>query len=220
MSYPLVVRNDNGVVTSGLLHDLGLAIARQLKVELVPLSVSRNRMESAVRNGQVDMVCFWSPLWAESPETMRWTTGTLPQVERIVTRRGQMIAQPTAEYFDNKRIATQLGYRYGTLQPLFDSGRVRRVDETRVGLMFKSLDVGATDALVTSEDEIEGYFYTQPKSRQRFEISSFVFSKVTTQCAVSMKSPHTLAHIDSAINAIIQRGELARIAKSYRLSPR
>jgi len=124
------------------------------------------------------------------------------------------------EYLEGKRLATQLGYRYPGLQAWFDSGRVKRVDETRVALMFKLLDLGASDAMVTSDDEIEGYFYTQPQAREKFEVSSYVVSKVTTQCGVSRLSRYPVEAIDKALGTLIKRGDVQRMAAGYRLLTR
>jgi len=138
----------------------------------------------------------------------------------LVTLRGGMVARLTVDALDGKRVAAQLGYRYPELDAWFESGRVKRIDETRVALMFKSLEVGASDVMVTSEDEIEGYFHAEPQARERFDVSAYTVSKVITQCAVSRQSRYPLAAIDKALGNIIRRGDLARMAARYRLSSR
>jgi len=220
MTYPWVVRDASGGLNGGLLREIGEAIAVELGTTAHHVPLSRRRMESAVQSAEVDLVCYWSPKWAEQPQTMDWSIGSLPQIERLVTLRGGMVARLTVDALDGKRVAAQLGYRYPELDAWFESGRVKRIDETRVALMFKSLEVGASDVMVTSEDEIEGYFHAEPQARERFDVSAYTVSKVITQCAVSKQSRYPLAAIDKALGNIIRRGDLARMAARYRLSSR
>lgn len=220
MSYPLVVRDDKGMVTGGLLSDLGRAVAREMGTTLRQVPQSRRRMEAAVQSGQVDFTCYVSPQWLDEPHAVQWSVESLLQVERIVTLRGRMMPALTLEELEGKRVATQLGYRYPGLDAWFNSGKVKRVDETRVPLLFKSLEVGTSDALVTSEDEIEGFYFTQPSAREKFEVSAYVVSKVATQCAVSKHSRYPLTAYDKALSALIKRGEIGRMAAAYRLSAR
>lgn len=218
MAFPMVKRNESGAISGGLLHDLGAALARELGTSLHQVPLSRKRLEGALHSDKVDLVCFLSPQWVEQPLAVHWSLGTLLQIERIVTPRGAMVAKLTSENFEGKRVATQLGYRYPGLQAWFESGAVKRVDQTRVALMFKSIEVGSSDALVTSEDEIEAFFHMQPQARARFEVSPFVVSRVSTQCAVSKVSRHALPAIDKALAALTQRGEIGRMSASYRLT--
>jgi len=220
MSYPMVIHEGNNAVRGGLIVELGAALARELGTDLQTQPLPRKRIDAAVQSGEVDLVCYWSPKWAEQPQTMDWSIGSLPQIERLVTLRGGMVARLTVDALDGKRVAAQLGYRYPELDAWFESGRVKRIDETRVALMFKSLEVGASDVMVTSEDEIEGYFHAEPQARERFDVSAYTVSKVITQCAVSKQSRYPLAAIDKALGNIIRRGDLARMAARYRLSSR
>lgn len=218
MSHPLVTHESNGVVSGGLLVDVGQAVARELQTKLQIQPLSRKRLDTAVQKGQVDLVCYWSPRWTEQADKVQWTVESLAQIERMVTHQGKMPTKVALEQLEGKRIATQLGYHYPSLQAWFDSGKLQRKDETRIALLFKALDLGLADALVASEAEIEGHFHTQPEARARFEVSPYVFSRVATQCALSRKSRHTLAQVNKALSTIIKSGELARLTSAYKLS--
>ena len=220
MFYPLVTHDSQGKVSGGLLHDLGTEMSRELGTSLQQVLLSRKRLENALQGEKVDLVCFLSPQWLEQPEALQWSIESLLQVERLVTRRGNMVPKLNIESLAGKRIATQLGYRYPGLQSWFEGGRVTRVDQTRVALMFKAIEVGSSDALVTSEDEIEGYFNSKPQARLSVDVSPFVVSRVATQCAVSNQSRYSLASINKALAAIAKRGDLGRMAAKYRLSSR
>jgi ABC-type amino acid transport substrate-binding protein len=192
MSYPMVIHDGSNAVRGGLIVELGAALARELGTDLQTQPLPRKRIDAAVQSGEVDLVCYWSPEWTEQADKVLWTIKSLPQVERIVTRPGGMPPAVALKYLEGKTIAAQLGFHYPSLQPWFDSGKVKRKDETRVETMFRSLELGVSDVLVTSEAEIQGYFKNFPQTQAQFEVSPFVFSKVSTQCGLSPKSHFTL----------------------------
>ncbi|QDL53247.1 substrate-binding periplasmic protein [Rhodoferax aquaticus] len=218
LSHPLVIQDGNGTVSGGLLLDLGQAVARELHTKLQVQPLARKRLDAAVQKGQVDLVCYWSPQWTTQADKVQWTMESLAQIERLVTHQGQMPSKVALDQLEGKRIATQLGYNYPSLQAWFDNGKLQRKDETRIVLMFKALDLMIAEALVASEAEIEGFFHTNPEARARFETSPYLFSKVATQCALSRKSPHTLEQVNKALSTLIESGELARMASAYKLS--
>ncbi len=216
MGYPFNVLDAQGRVTGGLLLDMGEKLAHEMGAPLEPVIISRRRVDPSLLRGTVDVVCYFSPQWSGVAKQLRWSVATLPQIERLVVPKGN--ALPGADELAGKRIATQIGYTYPTLQPLFEAGKVKRIDESRVALMFKALDLGAADVLVTSEGEIEGYFHDVPDAREHFEVSTTPFTSVPTQCALSPKSGFRLQDMDKALTRLVKRGDMERLARQYRLS--
>ena len=216
VSYPLVTRDSKGAITGGMLRDLAEAMALELKTTMQPLSFPRKRMEGAVRAGEVDLVCYTSPQWSELPDQLLWTIPSVAQVERIVTKPGKMLAQPVEVHVENKKIAPQLGYRYPSLQGLFASGKVKRLDQTRGDYLFKAVDSGEADALITSESEIEGFYFAQPHHRGRFEASPYAFSKD----GLNNHPPNEVAvgqFSNSGISQVIFRNRMVFYAQMGRL---
>ena len=216
MGYPFNVLDTQGRVTGGLLMDMGEKLAREMGVPLEQVTMSRRRVDPSLLRGTVDVVCYFSPQWSTVAQQLQWSVATLPQIERLVVPKVHTVPGP--DDLAGKRIATQIGYTYPSLQPLFDAGRAKRVDESRVALMFKALDLGAADVLVTSEGEIEGYFHDVPDARERFEVSAAPFTSVPTQCALSPKSAFRLQDMDKALTRLVKRGDLERLARQYRMS--
>ena len=142
--------------------ELGAALARELGTDFQTQPLPRKRIDATVQSGEVDLVCYWSPEWTEQADKVLCTIKSLSQAERIVTRPGGMLPSISLKYFEGKTIATQLGFHFPSLQPWFDSGKVKRKDETRLETMFRSLKLGVSDVLVTSEAEIQGYFKNLP----------------------------------------------------------
>lgn len=220
MGYPLNSRDPQGRVNGGLLTEMGEMMAKELGLHLQTVPLARRRIEPALLRGDIDLVCYHSPGWTDQQAQLGWSIPTLPQIERIVVRKGRSMPETLPQDLVGKRISTQLGYGYPTLQALFDAGQATRVDDSKVSFQFKSVALGATDLLITSDTEIAGYFYDNPQERAQFDIARAIFTSVPTQCAVSPKSRVSLQKINQALAHLLQTGALERQAKKYGLSMR
>ncbi len=220
MGYPFYVAGSGSTAHSGLLIELGDAIARQLNMGMVAVPLPRRRVEPALVQGQIEMLCFFSPSWAEQPDKLAWSMAMLPQIERVVAPKGGRTGNAPHWEFDGKRVALQLGYHYPVLQPLLDAGKAVRVDQSKVALQFRSLEIKMADLLITSEGEIEGYFHENPTARSEFEVSRTAFSVTPTHCAIGRSSRLSVAELDKAVTRLQSSGDLERLAKRYGMSAR
>lgn len=220
MGYPFYVAGTGGTPHTGLLIELGEAIARQLNMGMVAVPLPRRRAEPGLLQGQIDMLCYFSPSWADQPDKLVWSMAMLPQIERVVAPKGgQMGSAPNWE-FEGKRVALQLGYHYPAVQPLIELGKTVRVDQSKVALQFRSLDIKMADLLITSEGEIEGYFNDNPHARSEFDVSRTAFSVTPTHCAIARSSRLSVADIDKAIGRLQSSGDMERLARRYGMSAR
>lgn len=73
---------------SGVLIELGDAIARQLNLGAVAVSHPRRRVEPGLIQGHIEMLCCFSPSRAWRPDKLSWSIAMLPKIERIVAPRG------------------------------------------------------------------------------------------------------------------------------------
>jgi ABC-type amino acid transport substrate-binding protein len=216
VTYPLVQLDTAGKITGGLLAELGDRLALKLGTHAVQLTFSRRRLEDAVMSGSADISCYLSPHWSDRySKSGRWTIATLPQIERLVAANGRPLPKRIPDDFAGKRVAVILGYHYPRIQPLFDQGRATRQDFTRVEQLFHSVELGSSDVLISSEDEILGYLAANPGKRMLFTVGTDNFTLVKTQCLVSPHSPWSLARIDAALASLAASGELERLAKRY-----
>ncbi|TDP74038.1 substrate-binding periplasmic protein [Roseateles toxinivorans] len=219
MGYPLLTLNGPSEVSGGFLKELGDRVAELLGTQAEHIVYSRRRVEQAVLGGSADMLCYSSPLWVKNVDE-HWTIALLPQIERVVVPAASSLVYGGPEDLAGMRIAVMLGYNFPALQPLFDSGRATRVNETRVDLLFRQLELGIADAMIVSEAEIEGYFKTRPAERERYKVSSKAYSSVDTRCLVSPQSNWALTAIDRALLTMLKSGEIARMAQRYGMSMR
>lgn len=219
MGYPLLTLNSRSEVSGGFLKELGDRVAELLGTRAEHIVYSRRRVDQAVLGGSADMLCYSSPIWVKNADE-HWTMALLPQIERVVVPAASRLVYGGPEDLAGLRIAVMLGYNFADLQPLFDSGRATRVNETRVELLFRQLDLGIADAMIVSEAEIEGFFKTRQAERERYKVSGRIYSSVDTRCLVSPHSPWALASIDRALLTMIKSGEIARMAQRYGMSMR
>lgn len=220
MGYPFFVAGSGSTPHSGLLIELGDAIARQMNMGMVAMPLPRRRVEPALYQGKIEMLCYFSPSWAEQPEKLAWSIAMLPQVERVVAPKGGRMGSAPNWEFEGKRVALQLGYHYPALQPMIDLGKTVRVDQSRVALQFRSLEIKMADLLITSEGEIEGYFNENPNARSEYDVSHSAFSVTPTHCAIGRPSRLSVAEIDKAIARLQSSGDMDRMAKRYGMSAR
>lgn len=219
MGYPLVMLSPLGKVDGGFLKELGDRIAAMLGTHAEHPLFTRRRIVQAVLSGQADIACYYSPLWVREPSA-HWSVPVVPQVERVVSPAGRAIDYHEPGDLAGKRVAVLLGYHFPELQPMFDAGRTKRVDDTKVESLFRRVGQGMADALVTSESEIEGYFKRRPAERAKFAVSSRTFSIVDTQCLLSPHSPWPDEAVNKALTGLLGSGEIARMAQRYGLSMR
>lgn len=218
-TYPLLQIDAAGRASGGLLKDLGDKLAERLGTNAQHLTFSRRRLEDSVQQGTADVGCYLSPNWSDRyAKSGQWSIATLPQIERMVVPLGKPIPKAIPEDLIGKRIAVIFGYHYPRIQPLFDEGKAARIDVNRVGQLFRLLEQGSADVLISSETEISGYLNTNPGDKTRFTVSAANFSMVETQCLVSPKSPWPLGRINAVLESMSTDGTLRKMAERYGMS--
>lgn len=218
MSYPMEAYGSDGIINGGLLKDLGEHLAAKLGTQIVFVKQSRRRIESGLLAGSLDITCYSHPTWWDSTQPALWSIPTIPQIERVVGLRNEKLPSTDPEDFAGKRVAVHTGYHFPMLQPLFDSGIAKRLDENQVPMLFKAVETKLADILITSDAEIEGYLNENPDKRNLFSVAREPFSIVPTQCAVSPRSEWKLESINSALRDMMRQGEFDRLTKKYGLT--
>lgn len=218
LDYPLNVFDKPHQLTGGLLKDYTDAIARGLQAQAVYQTYSRRRIEPALQRGDADLVCYFSPQWMDQPRDLHWSLPNLPQFERVLVRKGNAVPISYPAQLIGKKIATQLAYHYPQIQQEVTAGKIQRLDQVEVASMFRLVAMGAADALISSESEIEGYFKLHPEQKPHFSIAPTHFSKVYTQCALSAKSAWKIEQINRQIQRLLDSGEQSRLLHQYGLT--
>ncbi|WP_434675093.1 substrate-binding periplasmic protein [Pseudomonas sp. D3-10] len=123
-----MVQIDRGRPTQGILTDVMTSLATQVGMPAQFHVLARARLDSAMEQGEIDMRCYVSPDWVKDIEgDYLWSVPLFFQRDVLVGSPGAAAAI-TPSALTQQSIGTVLSYSYPTLQPLFDSGHLRRDD--------------------------------------------------------------------------------------------
>lgn len=211
---PVAVIAGNRLV-AGLSRDLGQGLAREMGGEAVFVVISRKRVEWALENGKVDMVCNANPAWYGDAATLGWSREIYPQIERIATLTA---AAPVRRFEDltGLRIATIRGYSYPPVEPLWTDGKAQRLEENRLELMLKTVLNRLSDAAIVSELEYAAWAGAHADAARRLRIQPLLVTSTPTMCALSPRTRLTASRVDQAIDRMRQNGRLKEILDRYR----
>ncbi|MGX1020642.1 polar amino acid transport system substrate-binding protein [Pseudomonas sp. Y3 TE3536] len=164
-SMPLMrVEGDQPV--EGLLFDLMQAIAREVGVRPEYHVLARLRLQEAMESGDIDVRCYVSTQWFQDrPGNFVWSIPVIHQRDVLVG--GADASNPTRpEQLAPQAIGTVLGYAYGTLQPLFEQGRLHREDSRSQLLALQKLHAGRYLHAVSNEQSLQWFNQGLPAGQQ------------------------------------------------------
>lgn len=125
---PYVVHNDQGEAIHGLLIDpLRAALtALEMSLELLELPVLRSTY--MLDAGKLD-ARMESPQWLGNPDDFLWLDVGVTLEDILVYRADLPYVPDSLTTLEGSEIITHLGYIYPTLDPLFHSGKLTRLDK-------------------------------------------------------------------------------------------
>jgi ABC-type amino acid transport substrate-binding protein len=212
---PIVVLTpDNQALASGLIKELGDALAGELGMKAQYVVIARKRVENTIETGKVNIVCNANPEWYGNATRLGWTREFYPQVERALSLREAPDIRQVDEMV-GKRIGTIRGYSYPTLEHLWAVGRTTRVDEPRLDLLVKSLQKKLTDIAISSELELAWWAKSNPQEARAFKQHPLTVTYMPTMCAVAPHSSVSTEKLNQGIEAMRRSGKLKAILKSY-----
>ena len=125
---PYVVHNDQGEAIHGLLIDpLRAALtAQEMSLELLELPVLRSiyMLDAGKLNARME-----SPQWLANPDDFLWLDVGITLEDILVYRADLPYVPDSLTTLEGSEIITHLGYIYPTLEPLFHSGKLTRLDK-------------------------------------------------------------------------------------------
>ena len=212
---PIVVLNAQRQLDSGLSKDLGLALAQALGSSARFSVLSRNRIESALEQSKVDVVCNANPAWFGNADKLGWTQDFYPQIERVATLASHLRTIQGIQDLAAQRVGVIRGYHYPALVPLWQNGGATRVDHPQLDSSLKALQMGMIDAVVSSELELAAWVKRNPQPGKQLRLQPWVVSVLQTRCAVAPLSRYTVAQLNQAISLLEKQGKTKRIIQGY-----
>lgn len=208
---PYVLRRGSEPV-GGLLVGLMQAVAQAAGARAVFVRLPSPRVDAALRDGEVDLHCLISPAWygADGPPG-RLGPPMVVLEDVLVTREpGPPLALPAQR---GLRVGTVLGYRYDTLQAVFEAGGLVREDAPSQSRMLEKLRLGRSDAAVCDRRVLQHFNLGLP-AEQRLHARQRVSQTVTHAC-LSPKAAWPEAPLLQALDRVIGRGDLRRLLAEW-----
>lgn len=204
-----LVRFDDGQLRGGLLKDLGDALAQQLGLRPLYLSMPSKRVSEALASGQGELVCYVMPGWIDGE--LGWSLPVIPNAE-VVAARPEAPVLRTIDDLVGQRVGTVLGYRYTHLLAAGGGLPFLRFDAPDTRANLAKLAAGRMAYAVVDELALRDFQSRQPAAGLKLAL---VLSRYTAQCALARSSSLGLERLNQALQALQQDGRLARLLQRY-----
>ncbi|WP_437882909.1 substrate-binding periplasmic protein [Pseudomonas sp. LRF_L74] len=198
----------------GILYDLQMRMAEKVGRKAELLVMPRKRVQQMLVDGEIDVRCNVNPAWLhESHYQYIWSVPFMVQRDLLVGMPNSPAVQDLAQ-LHGETIGTVLGYSYPTLQPLFDSGELRRDDARTQELVLAKLVAGRYRYAVSNELSLNWF------SRQHHQQASLrAMLKITEDLAACIVRDEPDVPTMRLLRALVQMsndGEFQAILGKYR----
>ncbi|MDH4607284.1 transporter substrate-binding domain-containing protein [Pseudomonas sp. BN102] len=209
---PLAEFKDNRLV-GGIIHDLIQGLAQRLDMPAEIQVLPRNRVELALKQGEIDVRCYISPRWIANSEEYLWSVPFIHQRDLIVARQGsEGVSGPDA--LSGQSIGTVLGYTYPRLQQQFDRGAVQRDDARNQELVLQKLLAGRYQYALSNELALAWFNLDLPDSDQLIGVATLDEEPVS--CLVRNDPALPAQRILQTLLQMKESGEIDEILARYR----
>lgn len=209
---PLAEFRENRLV-GGIIHDLILRLAHRLEMPAQILVLPRNRVELALKQGEIDVRCYISPRWIANGEEYLWSVPFIHQRDLIVARQGSA-SVPGPDALSGQTIGTVLGYAYPRLQQLFDRGALQRDDARNQELVLQKLLAGRYQYALSNELALAWFNRDLPDSDHLVGVATLDEEPVS--CLVRNDPALPTQRILRALSQMKESGEIDAILARYR----
>ncbi|WP_148278930.1 substrate-binding periplasmic protein [Bdellovibrio bacteriovorus] len=205
---PLLI--EKGDKKEGLIVDYTNALAEILGRKAQFSVVTRYRLLGYLLKGQMDILCYTSPLWDSSQDKMDFSKTLFIKREIVI---GQAPMPKTVEGLKGKTLGTMLQYVYPTLDPYFSTGKINREDNVSEEANLKKLLHGRIQYVVTDQIFLDYFRLKNPditKNRQTIFLKDYPII-----CSTSRLGRVTKKDLDNAITKLKSSGKLELLFKKY-----
>lgn len=206
-SLPLAEFHDDQL-TSGILKDLGDAIAVELHRKAKYIVIPRKRLDEVLTSGLVDGVCYYRPEWVDT--SLNWSQTIISNDILLVAGTG--VPKPKKlEDVAGKRIGIVLGYKYPELEALHQNYQPEYAPSMPSNihkLIARRMQYAVIDRL-----SLDYQRKFNPESRTFTTLS---ITKINAACGFSLVSTIPFNDIKKAIDNVVNAGTVERILAKYR----
>ncbi|MCU1751518.1 substrate-binding periplasmic protein [Pseudomonas sp. 6D_7.1_Bac1] len=146
-----MVQIEHGQPTQGILYDVMLSLATQVGLPAEFHVLARARVQGSMERGEIDIRCYAAQSWLPNlPDDYIWSVPLWFQRDLLIATKSAPASVVPAN-LPVQPIGAVLGYSYPTLQPLFDSGQLKRDDARNQEQVLQKLLAGRYHYAVSNQ---------------------------------------------------------------------
>jgi ABC-type amino acid transport substrate-binding protein len=198
----------DGELVSGIVKDIGDAVATRMSLQAVYVSLPRKRIEEAILSGEVDAICYASPAWY--PRGLRWSSSVIENDDLIVSSP-EVPALTAVAQLRGKTIGTVLGFVYPQLDGQIGNHYLRDEAPT-AAYSLRKLRQGRIDYAIVDSLTLGWEARANPAVKK---LPTLVLADNHAQCALAETSSIAFTSFNKAVDSLLQDGTIAHILGRY-----
>lgn len=202
---------------TGIVIEVLKDAAAKEHISLAFLEAPELRSQKMLNEDMID-VRMESPLWVDNPEAYFWSESITHINDVFVYSRRSPVSFEHDEDLIGAEIVTHLGYKYPTLEPLFDSGQATRDDRQTEEYMLTAIyqernreHVTAKRAVVMDELVARWFISRYPRYEGQFLFSRRLVASAPVHFQFA-RNPENLQLMERLNRHIVDMKESGRLA--------
>jgi polar amino acid transport system substrate-binding protein len=194
----------------GLVIDYVTALAEALGRKASFSVITRNRLDSYMLKGQMDVLCYTSRAWAINQQELDFSKPLFVKREIII---GPSPMPKDVKELKGKTLGTMLQYVYPSLDPYFEDHKIGREDNVSEEANLKKLLHKRIHYVVTDQIFLDYFRMENPdivKNRQAMFLKDYPIS-----CSISHNGRVNKKDLDKAVDEIKRSGKLEQLFQKY-----
>jgi len=208
-----MVQIEHGRPTQGILHDVMLSLATQVGLPAEFHVLARARVQNAMEHGEIDVRCYAAQSWLPNQSgDYLWSIPLWFQRDLLISDQ-QHHASVVPANLAPQTIGTVLSYNYPTLQPLFDSGQLKRDDARNQDQVLQKLLAGRNEYGVSNQWTLDWFNQRLLPERQLRAVA--VLQELHVGCYVRNDPDLPVQRILRTLLRMKMSGEIDDIIRLY-----
>jgi len=208
-----MVQIEYGRPTQGILHDVMLSLATQVGLPAEFHVLARARVQNAMEHGEIDVRCYAAQSWLPNQSgDYIWSIPLWFQRDLLISNQHHHAGVVPADLAP-QTIGTVLSYHYPTLQPLFDSGQLKRDDARNQDQVLQKLLAGRNEYGVSNQWTLDWFNQRLLPERQLRAVA--VLQELHVGCYVRNDPDLPVQRILRTLLRMKMSGEIDDIIRLY-----
>lgn len=212
---PYSFLDDKGNAT-GILVDALPFLLKGSDLSLEVTTFPLLRAEKGMNDGHID-VMIRAKSWTKDPENYYWSEAIIHNRDIILSPLSAPIEFASIEALKGKRVGTIHGFKYPTLEPLFASKKLERIDAQNTANSIQMLMRHHVDGIVISEAVAKWMIRNDQSLKDKFYFSKNIIDQNSIE--YRFRKDDKLLPIITRINEVLAKskkdGSFEHLIQSY-----